>query len=68
MYPQSMFWIKSQENIKIFLIKFSIFTCEKNLNILNGQVCIMNTDRGRSRISGRGVQIHQEGVRFQHFT
>ena len=37
-----MFWIESPENIKFFLMKFSMFsnvsfTCEKNLNILTAK-------------------------------
>ena len=32
---------KNIKNIKIFLVKFSIFTAEKNLCILHGQVFVM---------------------------
>ena len=41
MYPQSMFWRKNKKNINIFLLKFSIFTAEKNLCILHGHVFVM---------------------------
>ena len=40
-YPQSIFLSKDIENIKFFLVKFSIFTAEKNLCILHGQVFVM---------------------------
>ena len=43
MYPQSMFWSKNKKNIKFLLMKFSIFTGEKNLCILHGQVFVMKT-------------------------
>ena len=41
-YPQSMFLGKNKKNIKDFLMKFSIFTEEKNLCILHGQVLVMS--------------------------
>ena len=36
---------KNKKNIKIFVMKFSIFifTAEKNLCVLHGQVFVMNT-------------------------
>ena len=39
MYSQSMFNI---ENINCLLVKFSIFTAEKNLSILHGRVFVMS--------------------------
>ena len=40
-YPQSMFWSKTKKNIEFLLMKFSIFTGEKNLYILHGQVFVL---------------------------
>ena len=42
-HPQFMFGSKNKKNIKFFLMKFSIFTGEKNLCILHGQVFVMAT-------------------------
>ena len=41
-YPQSMFLSKTKKNIKFLLMKFSIFTGEKNLCILHGQVFVIS--------------------------
>ena len=41
MYPQSTFLAKKKKNIEFFLMKFSIFTGEKNLYILHRQVLVM---------------------------
>ena len=41
-YPQSVFWSKNKENIKIFLLKFSSFATErKNLYIAWASVFVM---------------------------
>ena len=50
-YQQSMFWSKNKKNIKIFLMKFSIFIGEKNLCILHGHVFIMSVQTKMARIS-----------------
>ena len=43
---------KSVENIKFFMMKFSIFKAEKNLHILHGQVFVMkNTYHGPLHLS-----------------
>ena len=44
---------KNKKNIKlnIFLMKFSIFTAEKNLNILHGQVFVMNQNVGGASVA-----------------
>ena len=43
LYPEIYVLSNNKKNIKIFLMKFSIFTGEKNLCILHGQVFEMQT-------------------------
>ena len=70
MYPRSMFWTNLLKyQIVSIIMKFSIFTSEKNLCILNGQTFVMflnlikNEQIGHCKgalifISGRGRLVH----------
>ena len=60
-YPQSMFWSKNKKNIKLFLMKFSIFTGEKNLCILHGRVFVM-FHNCKSEKSGEWTGIAPENI------
>ena len=56
-YPQSMFWSKNKKNIK-FPTKFSIFTAEKNIYILHGQLFVMVCSSSKLEVS----QVHVLGI------
>ena len=48
---------KNKKNIKIFLTKFSIFTMEKNLCILHGQVFMPPTSKKSRGHIGLGLSV-----------